>query len=176
MKFEPTSLAGVYLVHLEPRADERGTFARAFCARELAAEGLETSFVQANVSTNRRSGTVRGMHFQRGPDAEVKLVRSVKGAIYDVVVDMREDSATYLRWFGAELSEDNGLAMYVPKGFAHGYQALTDAAAVFYFVSAFHAPQSEGGLRFDDPKLAIRWPRTVSEVSAKDKTWPLLAP
>jgi dTDP-4-dehydrorhamnose 3,5-epimerase len=176
MKFEPTLLAGAYLVHLEPRADERGTFARSFCAREFAAEGLETSFVQANVSMNSRSGTVRGMHFQRGLDAEVKLVRSVKGAIYDVVVDMREDSATYLRWFGAELSEDNGLAMYVPKGFAHGYQALTDGAAIFYFVSAFHAPQSEGGLRFDDPKLAIRWPRTVSEVSAKDKTWPLLAP
>lgn len=176
MKFEPTSLAGVYLVHLEPRADERGTFARAFCAREFAAEGLETSFVQANVSTNRRAGTVRGMHFQRAPDAEVKLVRSVKGAIYDVVVDIREDSATYLRWFGAELSEDNGLAMYVPKGFAHGYQALTDGAAVFYFVSALYAPQSEGGLRFDDPKLAIRWPHVVSEVSSKDKTWPLLAP
>lgn len=176
MKFEPTSLAGAYLVHLEPRADERGMFARTFCAREFAAEGLETSFVQANVSMNSRSGTVRGMHFQRGPGAEVKLVRSVKGVIYDVVVDMREDSPTYLRWFGAELSEDNGLAMYAPKGFAHGYQALTDGAAVFYFVSAFHAPQSERGLRFDDPKLAIRWPQVVSEISAKDKTWPLLAP
>jgi dTDP-4-dehydrorhamnose 3,5-epimerase len=176
MKFEQTSLAGACLVYLEPREDERGMFARTFCAREFAAEGLETTFVQANVSTNGRSGTIRGMHFQRAPDAEVKLVRSIKGAIYDVVVDMREDSATYLRWFGAELSEGNGLAMYVPKGFAHGYQALTDGAAVFYFVSAFYAPQSEGGLRFDDPKLAIRWPRAVSEISAKDATWPLLVP
>jgi dTDP-4-dehydrorhamnose 3,5-epimerase len=175
MKFERVALSGVYLVHLEPRADERGMFARAFCAREFVAEGLETTFVQANVSTNSRSGTVRGMHFQRNPGAEVKLVRSVKGAIYDVVVDMREDSATYLHWFGAELSEHNGLAMYVPKGFAHGYQALTDGATVFYFVNAFYAPQLEDGVRFDDPKLAIRWPRAVSEVSAKDATWPLLA-
>jgi dTDP-4-dehydrorhamnose 3,5-epimerase len=175
MKFEQTTLSGVYLVHLEPRADERGMFARAFCVREFAAEGLETSFVQANVSMNSRSGTVRGMHFQRNPDAEVKLVRSVNGAIYDVVVDMREDSATYLHWVGAELSEHNGLAMYVPKGFAHGYQALTDGATVFYFVSAFYAPQSEDGVRFDDSKLAIRWPRAVSEVSAKDAIWPLLA-
>jgi dTDP-4-dehydrorhamnose 3,5-epimerase len=176
MKFEQTPLAGAYLVHLEPRADERGSFARVFCRQEFAVEGLESSFAQANVSTNRRAGTVRGMHFQREPDAEVKLVRCVKGAIYDVVVDMREDSATYLRWFGAELSEDNGIAMYVPKGFAHGYQALTDGATVFYFVSTFYAPQSEGGLRFDDPRLSIRWPRPVSEISAKDGAWPLLAP
>ncbi|MGH6683953.1 MAG: dTDP-4-dehydrorhamnose 3,5-epimerase family protein, partial [Pseudolabrys sp.] len=126
MKFEPTPLAGAYLVHLEPRLDERGLFARAFCAREFAAQGLETSFVQTNISTNSRAGTMRGMHFQRAPDAEAKLVRSIKGAIYDVVVDMREDSTTYLGWYGAEISDDNHLAMYVPKGFAHGYQALTD--------------------------------------------------
>ncbi len=116
------------------------------------------------------------MHFQREPDAEAKLVRSIKGAIFDVIVDMREDSPTYLGWFGAELSDDNCLAMYVPKGFAHGYQALTDGATVFYFVSASYAPQSEGGLRFDDPRLSIRWPRPIAEISAKDATWPLLAP
>ena len=149
-------------------------FARAFCAKEFATHGLETAYVQANISTNARAGTVRGMHFQRAPDAEVKLVRCVKGEIYDVIVDMREGSQTYMRAFGAELSDDNGLTMYVPKGFAHGYQALSDGATVFYMVSAFYAPQSEGGLRFDDPKLAIKWPRAVADVSDKDAKWPLL--
>ena len=174
MRFTPTGLAGAHLIHLEPRVDERGLFARAFCAREFAAQGLETSYLQANISTNARAGTVRGLHFQRAPDAEVKLVRCVKGAIYDVIVDMREGSQTYLRAFGAELSDDNGLTMYVPKGFAHGYQALSGGASVFYMVSAFYAPQSEGGLRFDDPRLAIKWPRPVADVSDKDAKWPLL--
>jgi len=174
VRFTPTGLAGAHLIHLEPRVDERGLFARAFCAREFAAQGLETSYLQANISTNARAGTVRGLHFQRAPDAEVKLVRCVKGAIYDVIVDMREGSQTYLRAFGAELSDDNGLTMYVPKGFAHGYQALSGGASVFYMVSAFYAPQSEGGLRFDDPRLAIKWPRPVADVSDKDAKWPLL--
>jgi dTDP-4-dehydrorhamnose 3,5-epimerase len=175
MRFEPIPLAGGYLIHLDPRTDQRGTFARAFCAQDFTANGLESVFVQANVSANTRAGTVRGMHFQREPHAEVKLVRCTKGAIYDVVVDMREGSATHLRWFGVELSEQNGLAMYVPKGFAHGYQTLSDGATAFYMVSAFYAPQSEGGLRFDDPRLAIGWPRAVSELSDKDARWPLLA-
>ena len=174
MRFAPTPLAGAYLIHLEPRLDQRGTFARAFCAQEFAAHGLETNFVQANISTNARAGTVRGMHFQREPYAEVKLVRCTRGAIYDVIVDMREGSKTYLRWFGAELSEENGLTMYVPKGFAHGYQTLIDGATAFYMVSAFYAPEFEGGLRFDDPKLSIRWPRIVSDKSDKDGKWPLL--
>ena len=174
MRFEPTKLAGAYLIHLEPRVDERGLFARAFCAQEFGGAGLETEYVQANISTNTRAGTVRGLHFQRDPHAEVKLVRCVKGAIYDVIVDMREGSQTFLRWTGAELSDENGLMMYVPKGFAHGYQALTGNASVFYMVSAFYAPQAEGGLRFDDPKLAIEWPRAVSDVSDKDARWPLL--
>lgn len=176
MQFTSTPLPGAYLVGLEPRADARGMFARAFCAQEFGGQGLETAFVQANISTNTHAGTVRGMHFQRAPHAEVKLVRCTKGAIFDVIVDMREDSPTYRRWFGAELSEDNGLAMYVPQGFAHGYQALSDGAAVFYLVSAFYAPQSEGGLRHDDPALSIEWPRPATEVSPKDAAWPLLGP
>jgi len=176
MRFEPISLAGGYLIHLDPRVDQRGMFARAFCAQEFAAKGLESSFVQANISTNRLAGTVRGMHFQREPDAEVKIVRCIKGSIYDVIVDMREGSETRLRWFGAVLSEENGLAMYVPKGFAHGYQALTDGATAFYMVSSFYAPEAEGGLRFDDPKLSIKWPRAVSDISDKDTKWPLLTP
>lgn len=162
------------MIALEPRVDERGMFARTFCAQEFAAAGLATEFVQANISTNARAGTVRGLHFQRAPHAEVKLVRCVKGALYDVIVDMREGSQTYLRWFGAELSDDNGLMMYVPKGFAHGYQALTDGATAFYMVSAFYAPQAEGGLRYDDPRLAIAWPRAVCDISDKDAQWPLL--
>jgi dTDP-4-dehydrorhamnose 3,5-epimerase len=176
MRFEPIGLAGGYLIHLDQRMDQRGMFARAFCAQEFATKGLESSFVQANVSTNVHAGTLRGMHFQNEPHAEVKLVRCIKGSIYDVVVDMRETSQTYLHWFGAELSEENGIMMYVPKGFAHGYQALSDGATAFYMVSASYAPQSEGGLRFDDPALSIVWPRAVSEISVKDAQWPLLPP
>jgi dTDP-4-dehydrorhamnose 3,5-epimerase len=176
MRFEPTSLAGAYLVHLDPCEDQRGMFARAFCAQEFAAKGLETTFVQANISTTAVAGTVRGMHFQREPHAEVKLVRCIKGSIYDVIVDIHEGSQTYLRWFGAELSAGNGLAVYVPKGFAHGFQALTDGATVFYMVSAYYAPKSEGGLRIADPKLSIAWPRVVTELSEKDAKWPLLPP
>jgi dTDP-4-dehydrorhamnose 3,5-epimerase len=174
MRFSRTQLTGAYLVHLDARVDQRGSFARAFCAREFAAEGLETAFVQANISTSAEAGTLRGMHFQREPHAEVKLVRCVKGSIYDVVVDMRKDSPTYLRWFGAELSEDNGVMMYVPKGFAHGYQTQTSGATAFYMVSAYYEPTSEGGLRFDDPRLSIAWPRAVSGISGKDAAWPLL--
>jgi dTDP-4-dehydrorhamnose 3,5-epimerase len=174
VRFAATPLTGAYLIHLDPHVDERGLFARAFCAQEFAAHELETSFVQANISTNGRAGTVRGLHFQREPHAEVKLVRCVKGALYDVIVDMREGSPTFLRWFGVELSDDNGLMIYVPKGFAHGYQALSDGATAFYMVSAQYAPQAEGGLRADDPTLAIAWPRAVSGLSAKDGQWPLL--
>ena len=174
MRFTPTPLAGACLVHLAPRMDERGLFARAFCAQEFAAQKLETSFVQSNISSNTRAGTVRGLHFQREPHAEVKLVRCVKGALFDVIVDMRVGSPTRGSWFGAELSDENGLMIYVPKGFAHGYQALGDGATAFYMVSAPYAPQAEGGLRFDDPKLAIAWPRPVSSVSEKDANWPLL--
>jgi dTDP-4-dehydrorhamnose 3,5-epimerase len=174
MRFEQTPLAGSYLIHPDPRIDRRGTFARAFCAREFAAAGLETDFVQTNVSSNAAAGTLRGMHFQRAPHAEVKLVRCIKGALHDVIVDLREDSPTYRRWFGADLTEDNGLTMYVPRGFAHGYQALTDGATAFYMVSDFYAPDSEGGLRHDDPKLGIAWPRRVVDMSDKDAAWPLL--
>ena len=174
MRFTPAPLAGVYLIQLEPHTDARGMFARAFCAREFAKRGLQTSFVQANVSTNERAGTLRGLHFQRSPHAEVKLVRCTRGAVYDVVVDMRTDSPTYLRWFGAELTSENGAMMYVPQGVAHGYQALSDGASVFYMVSTYYTPAAEGGLRHDDPALAIGWPRPVSAISDKDARWPLL--
>jgi dTDP-4-dehydrorhamnose 3,5-epimerase len=168
------SLSGACLVQLEPRIDARGTFARAFCAREFAAQGLTASFMQANISTNLKAGTVRGLHFQNAPHREAKLVQCVKGSIYDVVVDIREESATYLRWTGVELSDSNGVMIYVPEGFAHGYQTLSDGANVLYLVSEFYTPEVEGGLRCNDPKLGIKWPLAVSDISEKDGRWPLL--
>lgn len=173
MRFEATPIRGSYLVHLESRTDERGMFARAFCAEEFAAHGLQTTYVQGNIAVTRRSGTVRGMHFQRPPHEEVKLVRCVKGAIYDVIVDIRPDSTTRGQWFGARLSDKNGTMMYVPKGIAHGYQTFSDDASVFYLVSAAYAPGAEAGLRFDDPTIGIEWPLTVTETSDKDARWPL---
>ena len=174
MRFTPMSLSGAYLVQLEPRIDARGTFARAFCAREFAAQGLTASFMQANISTNLKAGTVRGLHFQNAPHREAKLVQCVKGSIYDVVVDAREESATYLRWTGVELSDSNGVMIYLPEGFAHGYQTLSDGANVLYLVSEFYTPEVEGGLRYNDPKLGIKWPLAVSDISEKDGRWPLL--
>jgi len=173
MRFTPMSLSGAYLVQLEPRIDARGTLARAFCAREFAAQGLTASFMQANISTNLKAGTVRGLHFQNAPHREAKLVQCVKGSIYDVVVDIREESVTYLRWTGVELSDSNGVMIYVPEGFAHGYQTLSDGANVLYLVSEFYTPEVEGGLRYNDPKLGIKWPLAVSDISEKDGRWPL---
>ena len=174
MIFNETPLAGAFTIGLEKREDARGHFARAFCAEEFAAHGLETTYLQANHSLNKKTGLVRGMHFQRGEDAEVKLVRCVHGAIYDVIVDNRPESPTYLQWFGAELSEENGLMMYVPRGFAHGYQSLTEGATAFYMVSTGYAPAAEGGLRFDDPAIGIKWPMAVTDLSDKDGNWPLV--
>lgn len=174
MIFHPTPLADAYTVAWQAREDDRGLFARAFCAEEFGRHGLCSSFVQANISSNRLAGTVRGMHFQRSPHAEVKLVRCVRGALYDVIVDLRHESPTYLRWFGAELTDVNGLTMYVPQGFAHGYQALTADATAFYLVSAPYVPHAEGGLRHDDPRIAIHWPLPIASVSPKDASWPLL--
>jgi dTDP-4-dehydrorhamnose 3,5-epimerase len=172
--FNEIPLQGALLIGLERRQDERGHFARAFCAKEFADHGLETVFIQANLSMNAKVGIVRGMHFQRPPHEEVKLVRCIVGAIYDVIVDLREESPTYLQWFGAELSQENGLMMYVPRGFAHGYQSLTDGATAHYMVSAPYSPSSEGGLRHDDPAIGIKWPGPVLDMSPKDRSWPLL--
>jgi len=174
MIFQALALSGAYLIEIEPRVDDRGSFARAFCAREFLAHGLEVSYVQANLSTNNKAGTVRGMHFQRAPHAEVKLVRCVAGALFDVIVDIREDSPTFMQWFGADLSQDNGSMMYVPRGFAHGYQALTDGAMAHYMVSAYYVPEAEDGLRYDDSAIGVRWRRPVSNISPKDASWPFI--
>jgi dTDP-4-dehydrorhamnose 3,5-epimerase len=174
VKIKQTKLEGSHLIELEPIRDERGMFARRFCVNEFSAHGLETRFVQSNISENYNKGTLRGMHFQEHPHAEVKIVRCVLGAVYDVIVDIRKNSQTYLSWFGSELSQENGSMMYVPQGFAHGYQTLTPSSTVHYMVSEFYKQNSENGLRYDDPAISINWPLAVSSISQKDMRWPLI--
>jgi len=173
--FDELPVVGAYLIGLEPHADERGFFARAFCAREFAEHGLVERFVQANLSHNPHQGTLRGLHFQRSPHAEAKLVRCTRGVLFDIVVDLRAGSPTYAHWAGAELSADNRRALYVPEGCAHGFQTLSDDTEAFYLVSAFYTPDVEAGLRWDDPRLAIDWPiRPPRLISPKDAAWPTL--
>jgi dTDP-4-dehydrorhamnose 3,5-epimerase len=172
MRFTETELPGAFLIDLEPRSDERGFFARTFCREEFLEHGLEPVVVQCNLSYNHRAGTLRGMHYQLPPAAEVKLVRCTAGAIWDVIVDLRPDSPTYLRHIGVELTAKNRRALYVPKMFAHGYQALTDGAEVSYQVTEAHAPGLERGFRFDDLLFRVEWPLPVTAISEKDASWP----
>lgn len=173
MTFEEVSLPGAYVIGLERREDERGFFARTFCANEFAERGLETGLVQANMSWNPKQGTLRGMHFQRPPHSEVKVIRATRGAIYDVIIDLREDSPMYKRWFGVELTEENRTALYVPEGFAHGFQTLAPDTEVHYLVTEFYTPDAEGGVRWDDPAFGIKWPDPENAIlSPKDATWP----
>lgn len=175
MIFTETKLRGAFIVDLDVRGDERGFFARTFCQHEFEAHGLKPTVAQCNLSFNHKAGTLRGMHYQLAPAAETKLVRCTRGAILDVIVDLRKDSPTYLQHVAVELSEDNRRALYVPELFAHGYQALTDGAEVTYQVGEFYTPGFERGLRFDDPALGIRWPLPVTALSEKDAAWPLLS-
>jgi dTDP-4-dehydrorhamnose 3,5-epimerase len=175
MIFTETRLAGAFVIDLELRADSRGSFARAFCQHEFAEHGLEPVIAQANVAFNRKRGTVRGMHFQYPPAAETKLVRATRGAIVDIIVDMRPESPTYLEHIEVELNVSNGRSLYVPRRFAHGYQALEDETETSYLVGEFYAPELEGGLRIDDPTLGITWPLPVGDMSDKDRAWPLLS-
>lgn len=172
MLFSPTKLADAVLVQLEPRRDERGFFARTFCEREFAAQGLPTRFPQCNLSRNDRKHTLRGMHFQVAPHREAKLVRAVSGAIYDVIVDLRPASPTHLAWEGFELSAERGDALFVPEGFAHGFVTLSDDTDVFYHMSAFYTPEGARGLRHDDPRIGIRWPVTPQVIAARDAEYP----
>jgi len=176
MIFTPTPLAGAYLIDLEKRGDARGFFARVFCEREFGEAGLETRFVQANNSLSAKRGTLRGLHYQLPPAAEVKLVRCLRGALWDVIVDLRPDSPTFRKWFGAELSAENRRMMYVPRGFAHAILTLTDDTEAFYMVSAFYAPEEERGVRWNDPAIGIEWPIAPVEISPKDAGWPDLSP
>ena len=166
-------LAGAYVVDHERKSDFRGFFARTFCTREFEAHGLRPTVAQCNVAFNHYRGTIRGMHYQVGPSRETKLVRCTRGAILDVIIDMRPGSPTYLRHVAVELTAENHRALYVPGMFAHGYQALTDGAEVTYQVGEFYTPGYERGLRHDDPAFGIEWPLPVSVISEKDAGWPL---
>lgn len=171
MIFRETTLQDAYLVDPEKIEDERGSFARAWGQKEFEKQGLDVTFVQANLARSRRKGTLRGMHYQAPPHAEAKLVRCTHGAAFDVIIDLRPDSATYQGWFGVELSAENQRALYMPEGFAHGYQTLTDDTDLFYLVSAFYAPEAERGVRYDDPAFGIAWPQEVNVISEKDQRW-----
>jgi dTDP-4-dehydrorhamnose 3,5-epimerase len=174
MIFTETAIPGAYIIDLELRKDSRGFFARAFCQNEFKALGLKPVIVQANLAFNHQNGTLRGMHFQFPPAAETKVVRCTRGAILDVIVDLRPESPTYLQHVAVELNEDNHLALYVPERFAHGYQVLVDKTETSYQVGAFYTPGSEGGLRYDDPQLKLAWPLPVTVISEKDTAWQLL--
>lgn len=173
MIFAATTLQGAYLIELEPVEDERGFFARTWCQREFAEHGLDDRLVQCNLSFNKRRGTVRGMHYQLPPSAETKLVRCVRGALYDVIIDLRPASPTYLQWTGVLLSAANRQALYIPQGFAHGFQTLEDETEIFYQMSEFYAPTSARGLRWDDPCCQIQWPLPITVIAAKDESYPL---
>ena len=172
MKFTETPLADAFVIELEPMTDERGFFARGWCSREFEEHGLAANIVQANVSFNHSAGTLRGMHYQVAPHEESKLVRCTSGALFDVIIDLRADSATFGQWFGVELSAANRHMLYVPHGFAHGYQTLTDGTEAFYQVSEFYAPGAEQGIRYNDARFAIEWPLIVKVISEKDASWP----
>lgn len=174
MIFLETKLAGAFIIDIEPREDSRGFFARAFCQHEFTDHGLKPLIAQANIALNSRTGTLRGMHFQYPPAAETKLVRATRGAILDIIVDLRPESPTYLEHVAVELTADNHRALYVPERFAHGYQVLEDRTETSYQVGEFYAPETEGGLRYSDPRLGLTWPLPVAEISPKDAAWKLL--
>ncbi len=169
MIFTPTPIAGAYVVELEKRGDERGFFARLFCEREFEAAGLPSKFVQINDSRSAQKGTLRGMHYQLAPKAETKLVRCIHGVLHDVVLDLRKGSPTFGQSFGAELNAENRRMMLVPKGCAHGFITLAPDTEAFYLVDEFYAPEQERGVRWDDPRFAIRWPLAPSVLSDKDR-------
>ncbi len=172
MKFLPMTLPGAFVVETEPSADERGFFARTFCRDEFVKHGLNPELVQCSISYNKRKGTLRGMHYQKSPHQEVKLVRCTMGMIYDVIVDLRRESPTFKRWSGVELSAENRKAIYVPEGVAHGFLTLADECEVYYQMSrVFHSP-SAAGVRWNDPAFAIDWPGEISVMSERDRHYP----
>jgi dTDP-4-dehydrorhamnose 3,5-epimerase len=175
MIISKTAIEGPAVIDLDLRSDDRGFFARTFCRREFEEHGLEPLIAQSNVAFNRVRGTLRGMHFQYPPAAETKLVRCTRGAILDIIVDLRPESPTHLEHVAVELTADNHRALYVPRRFAHGYQVLEDGTETTYQVGEFYTPSAEGGLRYDDPALRLEWPLPVTAISEKDRAWPLLA-
>jgi dTDP-4-dehydrorhamnose 3,5-epimerase len=176
VKFLPTPLEGAYVIEPEPADDDRGCFARTYCSDEFGRRGLDSRIAQCSISYNRRRGTLRGMHYQTAPHEEAKLVRCTRGTIFDVIVDLRQASPTRKQWYAAELSVDNRKAMYVPKGFAHGFLTLTAEAEVFYQISVAYEPAFARGFRWNDPSVAIAWPQLPDIVSPRDERLPALAP
>jgi dTDP-4-dehydrorhamnose 3,5-epimerase len=176
MKFNETPLSGAFTIDLERRGDDRGFFARMFCENEFSEAGLETNFVQVNNSLTAKRGTLRGLHYQLPPASEVKVVRCVRGALWDVIVDIRPGSSSYGKWYGTELTAENRRMMYVPRGFAHAFLTLRDDTEAIYLVSAFYAPDRERGLRWDDSAIGVDWPEKPTEISEKDAAWPDLEP
>jgi dTDP-4-dehydrorhamnose 3,5-epimerase len=171
MKFIPTPLPGAFLIDLEKRGDDRGFFARAFCEKEFAGQNLSNRFVQVNNSLSAQKGTLRGMHYQLSPKAETKLVRCIRGGLHDVILDLRKNSPTFGKSFGADLTAENRRMMYDPKGFAHGFITLEDNSEAFYFVDEFYAPEQERGVRYNDPRFNIQWPAKPVVLSEKDEKW-----
>ncbi len=174
MIFHETKLAGAYIVELDRKQDDRGFFARAFCEKEMLDHGVEFRAVQANISHSAKKGTLRGMHYQGEPVSEPKFVRCIRGAVWDVIIDMRPGSPTYLQHLAVELSAENGRALYIPDRFAHGNQALADGTELLYLMGGTYTPGFEKGVRYDDPAVGIDWPVPVTVVDQKDRNWPLL--
>ncbi len=172
MRFKETRLRGVYRIELDKIGDDRGFFARSWCKREFEEQGLTAQWVQANIGRSTGTGTLRGMHYQRAPWEEVKLVRCTKGAVYDVAVDLRPSSASYRQWVAAELTADNHTMLYVPEGCAHGYLTLEDDSEIMYFTSQFYTPEAATGAGYDDPAFGIEWPARVEIISEQDAGWP----
>lgn len=172
MIFTETKLKGAFILEIKKLEDERGFFGRSWCASELAAHGLKNDIKQANTSMSLKKGTIRGMHYQNDPYQETKLVRCTRGAIYDVIIDLRKESPTYKQWIGVELTQDNYKMLYVPEDFAHGFITLEDKCEVSYLVTQFYTPGAEAGIRWNDPTFAIQWPISPSVISEKDKNHP----
>jgi dTDP-4-dehydrorhamnose 3,5-epimerase len=172
MIFGATVLPGVYVVDLQKLEDDRGFFARSWCQNEFEAQGLSSKPVQCNISFNKTRGTLRGLHYQCRPHAEAKMVRCTRGAIYDVVIDIRSSSPTFKQWIAVELTSDNHRMLYIPEGLAHGFQTLADNVEVFYQMSEFHSSESARGFRYDDTAFALTWPLPVSKISPRDLAWP----
>ena len=173
MIFSETKLPGAFIIEVQRLEDERGFFGRSFCRREFEEHGLNPFVAQCNISFNRDAGTLRGMHYQAAPHAEEKLVRCTRGALYDVIIDLRPESPTFKRWISLELTEDNGRMIYIPKGFAHGFQTLVDKTEIFYQMSTFYHPDSSRGVRWNDPAFGIQWPETDRVIlSDRDRVWP----
>lgn len=176
MEFEPAGIDGAWIMHLDPHEDERGFFARAWCAEDFGRRGLNPSLAQCSLSYNRRAGTLRGMHYQAAPAEEAKVVRCIRGAIHDVLLDLRRTSPTYRNWVARDLTADNRASFYVPEGVAHGFLTLSDDAEVLYLISRGHVPALARGVRWDDPLFGIRWPRQPAVISERDRSYPDFVP